>query len=350
VTVAGLAASSSGSANGITGTNVTGTIAITDTTVDANQTVDTGFDNAVTITNGSGTLNLTLTGDSIAESSPTVGNDALNITTTGAATVNPTVSGTSITAARGDLFQLNIGGTSSSTLSFMNNTLSNSNTNIVSAGGGVELSAGGGAGATLTFDIQHNTFRDALGNGVGIGSATGNNTVKGTFSNNTIGVPGVANSGSAQGSDLSVAGVDGGQMGITVEHNNFYQYNNFGITFQTTKTFSLDAKVDNNTVASPGNNSAGFFGSGVQLNAGTTTGDTNAVCFDAFANSVAGSGFGGGFDIKLRQRQSTTVRLPGYPGAGVETATAFTIAQNSPPTPTAVTTGTFGGGGPCTGL
>ncbi len=88
------------------------------------------------------------------------------------------------------------------------------------------------------------------------------------------------------------------------------------------------------------------------LNPGTATGDTNAVCFDAFANKLAGSGVGGGADIRLRQRHSSTVRLPGYTGSAtdISAVTAFTIAQNSPPTPTALVlldSSGFAGGGPC---
>ncbi|MEA2297903.1 MAG: hypothetical protein QOF77_839 [Solirubrobacteraceae bacterium] len=347
VTVAGLVVSATGSANAITGTEVTGTIAITDTNVGADQTVDTGSDNGMTITNSAGgTLNLTLTGDTLAESSGSVGNDALNITTTGSSVVNPTISSTSFTAARGDLFQLNIGDTSSSTLSFMNNTLSNNNSNIVSGGGGVTITAGGGsaAAASLSFDIQHNTFRDALGNAVAIGNATGNNTVRGTFSNNTVGVAAVTNSGSAQGGDLSVAGVQGGSIAMTVENNNFYQYNNaFGVQFQTTSTFSLDVKFDNNTIASP---SGGNRATGLVLNAGTTTGSTNAVCFDASSNSLAGSAFtpppgtNPNHDVLYRQRNSTTVRLPGYTGSptDISAVEAFVAGRNNPPPPDVLVT------------
>ena len=371
VTVAGLAANPSGTANGLSGgsglttgatindmtvsdtgsgegiilTNSTGTIAITSSSVTG------GGDDAVVVTGSSGTLALTLTGDTLSEPDTVTGNDALNITTTGPAVVNPTISSTKFTAARGDLVQLNIGDASSSTLSFTNNTLSNNNANIVSGGGGFVITAGGGAApaATLNFNIQNNTFRDALGNAVIIGNNSGTNAVKGTFSNNTVGVNGVVNSGSAQGGDLSVAGIAGGSIGITAEHNNFYEYNNaFGVNFQGTGTHSLDVKFDNNTIASPGNGAS--LGVGLQLNVATGSGSSNNVCFDAFANSLAGSGFNAGADIRLRQRNGATVRMPGFPSFAGQTAAQFTVAQNSPPTPTAITQGSFGGGGACTGL
>jgi VCBS repeat-containing protein len=343
-TITDVTVADSGSGEGILLTGSTGAVSITSTTVSS------GSDDAVEVTQPAGTLNLTLTSDTLTEANVN-GNDALNITSTGSAIVNPTISSTTINAARGDLFQLNVGDTSKSTLSFMNNTLSNSNTNIVSGGGGVTITAGGGSApqATLNFDIEHNTFRGALGNAVALGMNSGNNSVRGTFSNNTVGVQAVPDSGSSQGGDLSVAGLGAGSFAITAEHNNFYQYNNaFGVNFQTTGTFSLDATFDDNTIATPAPD-AGSLGVGLQLDAGTTTGDTNAVCFDVSGNSLAGSGFVGGDDIRIRQRQSTAVRLPGYVGTTAAAVETFEIAQNSPPTPTVIAAqaGTITGGGPC---
>jgi YVTN family beta-propeller protein len=365
VTVAGLAANPTGTANGISGgpagatvkdvtvndtgsgegitlTNASGAVAITSTPVTG------GGDDAVVVTNSSGTLNLSLTGDTFSEPDTVTGNDALNITTTGAAVVNPTITGSAFTAARGDLFQLNIGDTSSSTLLFTNNTLSNSNANIVSGGGGLTITSGGGASpaATVSFDIEHNTFRDAKGNAVVIGNATGNNTLSGKFSNNTVGVAAVANSGSSQGGDLSVAGDGGGSISMTVENNNLYQYNNaFGVRFETTSTVSLSAKFDNNTIASP---SGGNRATGLLLDAGTATGDTNAVCFDGFSNHLTGSGAAGNHDVVYRQRQSTTVRLPGYTGSATTAAAVQSfVAGLNPPSPdvlvTIASTGFTGG-------
>jgi YVTN family beta-propeller protein len=332
-TINDVTVSDTGSGEGITLTNATGAVAITSSPVTG------GGDDAVVVTNSTGTLNLTLTGDTFSEPNTVTGNDALNITTTGAAAVSPTISGSAFTAARGDLFQLNIGDTSSSTLSFMNNTLSNSNTNIVSGGGGVTISAGGGTApaAKLTFDIEHNTFRDSLGNAVGIGSATGNNTIRGTFSNNTVGVAAVANSGSAQGGDLSVVGIDGGSIAVTAESNSFYQYNNaFGVNFAAGGAHSMDVKFDSNTIASP---SGGNRATGLLMNAGTSTGSTNTVCFDGFSNHLTGSGAGGNNDVLYRQRNSATVRLPGYTGSATTVgAVESFVAGLNPPSPTVLVT------------
>ncbi|MGI8803070.1 MAG: Ig-like domain-containing protein [Solirubrobacteraceae bacterium] len=350
-TVNDVTIASSADADGIALTDAAGTVAVTNTTVAATTGVTSTQQDAMRVTAASGTLTLTLTGDSFAENSAN-GNDALNVTTSGSAVVNPTITNTKFTAARGDLFQLNVGDTSSSTLVFTGNTLSNNNPNIVSGGGGVTITAGGGLSpaATLSFDIENNTFRDALGNAVAIGNGSGGNSVSGKFLGNTVGVAGVPGSGSLQGGDLSVASTQGGSIALRAENNSFYEYSNaFGVDFQLTGTTSLNAKFDHNTIAQPNslNRSTGLF-----LNSGTTTGDTNSVCFDAFSNNVAGAGSNGNFDILYRQRQTTTVRLPGYAGSATDPAAVagFAIAQNSPPTPTAHATvnGTgFAGGGPC---
>ena len=388
-TVVGLAANPNGSANGISGggsittgatvndltindtattgdigpvrgqgislAGSTGTVAITNTTVGVTSSGATGSVlDGMMVTGSSGTLNLTLTGDSFAVTSQdAVANDAVNITASATATINPTVTATTISAARGDVFQLIDGDSSASTLVFTGNTVSDNNGNIVGGGGVFTITAGGGASpaAHLNFDIENDTFRDALGNAVELGNNSGNNVVRGTFSHNTVGVQGVDNSGAAQASsDLKVADVNGstGSIAVTAEQNKLYEYTGTAAAeFQMTSSASLDVKFDNNVIATPGPAASGTV-EGLELNSGTTTGDTNAVCFDDFANNLAGSGTGASSrDIRVRQRQSTTVRLPGYPGAGVETAGVYEVAENSPPTPTAISAGTFTGGGSC---
>jgi hypothetical protein len=81
-------------------------------------------------------------------------------------------------------------------------------------------------------------------------------------------------------------------------------------------------------------------------------------------NSMVGTGRNGGTDFRLRQRQATTVRLPGYGGTAFDTTavTNFMANQNDanpnsagaePPTPTGaaltdVAGGGFVGGAACT--
>jgi hypothetical protein len=69
---------------------------------------------------------------------------------------------------------------------------------------------------------------------------------------------------------------------------------------------------------------------GIHLNGGTVPGDTYTICTNiggagGLANSVSGSGANGGTDIRVRQRQSTTVRLPTYGGAATDTTAVQTF-------------------------
>ncbi len=104
-----------------------------------------------------------------------------------------------------------------------------------------------------------------------------------------------------------------------------------------------------NTVANPGNNAliGGIF-QGVHLNNGVTPGDTFQTCIDVENNSAVGTGRNGGVDKRLRQRQSTTVRLPGYVGPAADTIAVhnYLVARNTG-TPTGAHLGSFGGGGAC---
>jgi hypothetical protein len=95
---------------------------------------------------------------------------------------------------------------------------------------------------------------------------------------------------------------------------------------------SFNATVTGNIVSNPGNINTEF--NAIHLNNGTIGATDNFTsCVDiggagALANNVAGGGSGvtppNNADIRLRQRQSTTVRLPGYGGANNNDAAVVT--------------------------
>jgi hypothetical protein len=80
---------------------------------------------------------------------------------------------------------------------------------------------------------------------------------------------------------------------------------------------------------------------GIHFNVGTVSGDTFSTCAviggpGSLANAISSSGKAGSgspgtdFDFRLRQRQATTIRLPGYAQATSNNAAvqAFVTAQN----------------------
>jgi len=355
--------------NGVNGTNAAGpgegSVAFTglqgSSTV-SNCNISGGLtDNFRVLNNAGQSLNrITFTATTFGPNSTASGNDSLVLQGTNG-TLNATVSSCSFTSARGDLFQLDLHGTVSSDLVFTGNVLSNNHPNILSGGGGVTLGGGGvGDNPTFTYFIDTNTMRDSLGPALVIAKGSGTGNFSGTISNNIIGVSGLANSGSAQGSGIFVNSLGGGTNTVHITGNQIRQYNNNGIQLQIGDASqggngSLNATVTGNTVAEPGT----FASNGVFLNVGTLPGDAHQACFTlggagALANSITGSSANGATDFRLRERFATTVRLPGYAGANNNNAAVVTFVQgNNGGTPTGLvannvpTGGGYVGGAPC---
>ena len=147
----------------------------------------------------------------------------------------------------------------------------------MTGGGGVSLQSGGsGDQVTFTFDVDTNTFRDAHGAGFNIGTGVLHNgqNFSGNFNNNTIGVQGVANSGSTTGNDLFIQ-LRGATTNINVTNNHLHQYNP-----NATGAMQLEVGDDGshisgakfivtgNTISNPGTTVNTF--QGIQLNSGPT--------------------------------------------------------------------------------
>jgi hypothetical protein len=140
-----------------------------------------------------------------------------------------------------------------------------------------------------------------------------------------------------------------GTVTVAITNNQIHQFNNKGIELltgggATAQSGAFNATVTGNTIDTPGNDvgTQAIPKNGIHLNGGTVPGDTYAICTQiggagALANSIATSGKDaipatglGDIDFRLRQRQSTTVRLPGYGGAATDTAAvvAFVAGNN----------------------
>jgi VCBS repeat-containing protein len=305
------------------------------------------YDGFHVFNNSAQTLNRITISDSNFGVTNTGGNDALAFQATDG-TFNATVQHSTFTAARGDLFQLDLHGGVSSDLVFgsttagQGNTLTNNNANIVSGGGGVTISSGGaGDHASLTFNIAHNSMRDALGSALGISTGSGTGSFNGTIDSNTIGVSGVLNSGSAQGTDIGFVTLGGADSSVTVTNNSLFEYAGTGMLIQTGDAVDggnhkLTAVVQGNTISSPGTNNGQ---NGFLLNAGTVTGDAQTVSLTlggpgALTNHFAGSGSGGSSDIRLRDRFDVKVGLHAgggqdYIGGPTDSAAITTFVQNN---------------------
>jgi hypothetical protein len=241
-----------------------------------------------------------------------------------------------------------------------NSNFSNNHPGIATGGGGLSLGSSGTAGPT-TISVTGSTFRDAVGDGILVVKSTGVSTLSGTFSNNRFGVSGVGGSGSSAGDALKLQTAGGGTVNWSVTNNTIFQFGNFGVDVEagggaTAQTGAVNATLTGNTISQPAP-VTGFSTDGIQFDIGTVVGDTYGACAvvggsGGLVNTVNGTGTNGAPDIRLRQRQSTTFRLPSYAGGPTDAATvqAFVGANNavSPTVLASINSGGFTGGPPAT--
>jgi hypothetical protein len=321
----------------------------------ANSTISGGLKDNFWVQNTSGTLDRIVFDEvTMGLHSTNDGNNSLRLIARGNSVFNATVQNSNFLGARGDQIDFRDESSNNTELLFTGNTLVNNHPSIVTGGGGVTLVGGEGGLFDLTF--ENNSLRDAMGHALLLVKTIGSGNIVAMIDNNTIGVPGTDNSGSLEGSGISVRNDGGAEMSVAVVNNAVYQYNNYGITFQAgagpVQSGILNANVTGNTIANPGNNpDIGFGFQGLHLNSGITPGDAFQVCFDVSGNTMTGSGRNGGVDARLRQRQNSTVRLPGYTGGAMDTAAVQAYLEGRNVTPftgshAAASTG-FGGGGAC---
>jgi VCBS repeat-containing protein len=327
-----------------------------------------GFEDDFRVNNTAGSLNrITFSSNTFGANTVGTGNDAIGLATSATAgQLHATIEDSTFTRAAGDHVDYSHNGTGTGDLDLTANNFSNSHPTIATGRGGLTLSNSGTSGNT-TMDIDGNTFRDAVGPAVLIVKTTGPSTQTGTFTDNTLGVAEVPNSGSAEGSALKLQTAGQGTSNWAVTNNQIRGYNNFGIEVlaggATAQSGAINTTITGNTITQPGN-TAGTLSipkQGVHFNIGTLPGDTYQACGVITGNSLATSGAdsvpatGVDVDVRLRQQQSTTIRLPGYAGSATDTAAVQSFVAANNPGGTAVLAqinsrpgGGFTGGAPAT--
>jgi VCBS repeat-containing protein len=306
--------------------NITGTATI------ASCAMSGGKEDNLHVLNTSGTLNtLAITGSTFGFNDTVSGNNNILIEARNAGTtLNFTLQGSTIKGARADWLNASANSSSSMTAVVDTNTFDNIGVNAhpgAAAGGNRVVF---GSVGTMKVDIKNNTMKGSKGEAVFVrstaaGAVTG--FTEGYVRNNTIGDPAVANSGSDGGSGISVFGDGGSDMTIVVTGNIVRQYNNHGISMifgdEINNGSVFAATVTANNIKNPGTINTDF--NAIHLNNGTVGAtDDFTTCADigsatpSLKNDVQGGGKGTTFpnnaDIRLRHRQTTTVRLPGYTG------------------------------------
>jgi VCBS repeat-containing protein len=180
----------------------------------------------------------------------------------------------------------------------------------------------------------------------------GTGVVEVTITGNTVGAPGVPNSGATCGGGcgavaLSAAGTN--TFAALVENNVIYQIDSIAIRALTNSgSSSMPVTIRNNSITQPV--AGALFGINVQ--SGSVAADTTAVCASITGNTVSG-----GFTTDIAVRNSvalSTFSLPGYAGLGTDTTAVanFIKANNTVTTVTAtrkttVPANQFTGGAAC---
>lgn len=355
--------------SGVNGTNNSGGVSessiyftgLTGSCSVANANISGGYTNNFYVSNSSGVLNrLTFNTTTIGTNSTLGGNDGILVEGLSTATVNVTIQNCTFTAAKGDLLQMIADGSGGGDLLVSGSNFSNNHPSIATGGGG--LSIFGGATGNFTADFQTNTFRNAVGHALLFVKSVGTGNFTVTVNNNTVGIAGTVNSGSLEGTGMkfqhagsgsAVQNTGNSRFTLNIVNNQIRQYNNEAILVQAgagiAYSGNIIATISGNTFANPGTNAAisNIF-QGLNLNSGITPGDNFLVCFNVGNNTITGSGRNGGVDFRIRQRQSTTVRLPGYAGANSDNTAVVSFIQGKlvvPSTGSAANDLATGGGG-----
>jgi hypothetical protein len=316
------------------------------------STVRGSSETNVLINNTTGTLSsFTVTNSQFSTPSIVTGDDGILLLTDGPGSISASITQSAFTDNKGDHFQAatTASATGSINVTFSDNTLLTTAVNDPNVlGGGITISPSGSA--DLTFTISGNNIQQAFDDAINLNlgtASTAAGSMVGTISNNTIGNAAEPDSGSESSNTITVTSNGAGTTTVAVTNNTLRQYGNgHGILVDNKEgSATVNATVTGNNIANPGT----FALNGIHVSAGATSGppaDSGLTCAAVTGNTTAGVGILGATDIRLRQRFSTTIRLPGYAGANNDTtAVAAFVSGNNVGGPTVSAIHNVGGGG-----
>lgn len=305
-----------------------------------------GHEDNLRIVNETSTLDrLLITDSSFHDNSDLLGNDGILLESRNSAVVNVTVNGTSFSAHRGDHFDANATDNSTLDVIFTNNKMTGGHPNAL----GQTFILSNGGSAEVTFQVEDNSINGAILSAFTFfqsAATTASSSLIGTFSGNTVGTTGVNGSGSAQGNGAVVNAAGDGTVTILADNNEIRQWSNgHGFLVQAGDGSPVvNATISNSTITEP--NTDLFPLNGLHLNAGTTSAGAATVCLDIQGTDMVDAGAFGADDFRLRQRNNSTVNLPGYGGSNSDTGAVVTFVQNNnigAPTGSATVSGSGGG-------
>ena len=318
-----------------TTTGLTGTGTVT------NCIISGGRSRNFSVINSSGTLNrLTVTGTTFGLNQNFIDAQrsfSVEGRPSAAGTIlNTTVTNSTFTGSPGDV--VNFTGQEPSTTTsvamdviFQSNAVSNTHAFNTIGGFGLKLADFAG----MTFNVSSNSFRDANGSTIVLQMATpvAGSTIatnlSGTINNNTIGVVGVADSGSKTGNGIFLSLGDNttapkGQATFAITNNTIRNWHgNFGISADNTGgNYNLNATITGNTVLNP--SATSFSGLGLAAGAPSSADDID-VCAAITGNDFSASSPAAvNIDVLIGVSGSaSSIRLPGYAGNNLNAVQTF---------------------------
>jgi hypothetical protein len=160
----------------------------------------------------------------------------------------------------------------------------------------------------LDYRVTGNTARGASGPAISLHTRTTSGSARGIIADNTIGVAGVAGSGSKCGScsGIAVLATRGGRVEATIRGNTIRQVDGYGIRVNARGTAALSVTIVGNTIAEP--HGADVL-SAIALQAGAVKADTARLCADVSGNRISGN-----WGIALTGRGGARLSLAGLAG------------------------------------
>jgi hypothetical protein len=348
--------------NGTEGTSVgldEGSIifdALTGTNTFTNLTVGGTIEDNFRVRNNTGTANdIIVTGSSFTGGA----NDNIGLEPSGTAVMTAHITNNTFTGAGGDHIQTTTSNTATLSVVITGNLYSGGFAGSLLQG--ITISGGNlGSAETVRFDVSNNgTVASPLvgsvqGGAININEGQGGGNWQGRVSNNVIGNPAVASSGSAQSSGIRVENHStSGTLTATITNNTIRQWTNgaaintqAGDAGNATNTGVLNVTVTGNTATNPvvASTQHGFV---ANIGAGSGSGTAaNVACVDARTNTLDGNVANGGAGVRVRQREVSTVRIPGYTGTIYDSTAVATLLQTNNPGSVGPATASSSGTGP----
>ena len=326
--------------------NLSGTSGLT------NSDISGGFGRNIRVDNTTGSLVLTINSNLIHNTSNAQGDDGV-LLEVGGGTATLNVTNNTFSAHGGDHVNVSLLGSPVVGFTFTGNLWSGGHP--IGLGQGLfVLAATFDAPGAFTYNISNNgtALNPLVGNNSGgaihVNKGTGSGSFSGTISGNTIGNPAVNGSGSLNASGIDVEAHGTGTHTTLISNNQVRQFHNDGILVLVGEgNVTMNATVTGNTVSNPDASVASLHG--LHFNIGTLPTDASQVCLDVRSNVLtnAANEANSGVDLRIRQRQLTTVRLPGYGGANSDNAAVqtFLTTTNANSVTSILASNTVGSGG-----